>query len=54
MFDSFRQRIHNWYLYRRGTFQLRALDDHLLADVGIDRDQIRRRAREAADSARCG
>lgn len=51
MFGTFRQRFHTWRLYRRATHQLHDLDDHLLADMGIDRQEIRRRAREAALAA---
>lgn len=47
MFDSFRERLRNWYLVRAATVQLSRLDDHLLADVGIERREIRRRARQS-------
>lgn len=52
MFETFRERLRKWYLVRRATTQLRDLDDHMLADVGIGREEIRRRAREATLSDR--
>lgn len=45
MFDDFRQRFRTWRRYRRAIIQLHALDDHLLADMGVERRDIRRRVR---------
>jgi uncharacterized protein YjiS (DUF1127 family) len=54
MFETFRQRFRDWRLYKRATIQLYDLDDYLLADVGIDRREIRRRVREAMTGSRPG
>lgn len=48
MFDYFKQRFRAWRRDRRAIIQLHALDDHLLADMGIERRDIRRRVRRAA------
>lgn len=43
MFDTFRQFFRNWH----AVIQLHRLDDHLLADMGIERREIRNRVRRA-------
>ena len=52
LFEDFRQWFQDWRLNRRGAAQLRDLDDHLLADLGIARRDIRRRAMQADGAPR--
>jgi uncharacterized protein YjiS (DUF1127 family) len=39
------QRVAEWWRIRRGIHRLAALDDRLLADIGIKRDEIASRVR---------
>jgi uncharacterized protein YjiS (DUF1127 family) len=49
MFDNIRERYVRWRLYRETTRKLRALDDHILGDLGIPRADIGCLAREAVE-----
>lgn len=40
------RRVAAWSLYRNTAHQLRNLDEHLLADIGMSRDEIDARARD--------
>jgi uncharacterized protein YjiS (DUF1127 family) len=51
MFDHIRDRFARWRLYRETTRKLRALDDHILGDLGIPRHDIKCHAREATGHA---
>jgi len=41
MFRSIIRRVHKWKKLDDAVLRLRALDDHILADMGIERDTIR-------------
>lgn len=45
MFRQLRRRINEWSRIRRDIQRLKQLDDHLLADIGIDRQCIPHSAR---------
>jgi uncharacterized protein YjiS (DUF1127 family) len=45
MFEQLKSRFADWRQYRRTVRQLTHLDRRLLADAGIEPDQIRERAR---------
>ena len=47
MLGEFKQRFVDWVRYRHTVELLSQTDDHLLADTGIKRHEIRRRARAA-------
>jgi uncharacterized protein YjiS (DUF1127 family) len=38
--DRLRAAFHNWWIGRQTRHQLRALDDHLLKDIGLRRYEI--------------
>lgn len=44
------RRVAAWSLYRNTALQLRNLDDHLLADIGVPRHEINARARDVFHS----
>jgi uncharacterized protein YjiS (DUF1127 family) len=47
MLDQFKQRFIDWVRYRHTVEVLNHADDQMLADAGIKRHEIRRRARAA-------
>jgi uncharacterized protein YjiS (DUF1127 family) len=51
MFYEIRERYARWRLYRQTARRLRDLDNHILADVGIERADIACWAREATERA---
>jgi uncharacterized protein YjiS (DUF1127 family) len=46
------QRFANWLRYRHTLFVLGGFDDHLLTDMGLSRDTLAERIREADRQAR--
>ena len=48
MFEQLRERFSRWVVYRETVRQLSWLDDHILADSGMTRQQIKPRARHAS------
>ena len=40
MLDQLLERFHLWRLQRIAVHKLRALDDHLLCDLGVSRETI--------------
>jgi hypothetical protein len=43
------KRIRAWWAIERATEELMHLDDRLLADIGLDRTELRQRIRAAED-----
>ncbi|HZY68439.1 MAG TPA: DUF1127 domain-containing protein [Devosia sp.] len=53
MLDDLRCRFDSWLAYRRTVYELTRLDRHMLADLGLNRPDLRdikRRARAAVDN----
>jgi uncharacterized protein YjiS (DUF1127 family) len=50
MFEVLKSRISNWKRYNRTVSELEALSNRELADLGINRFDIKHIAREAARS----
>jgi len=48
MLHELKQHFVDWLLYRQTVKELSFADDHMLADVGIKRSEIKRRARKSA------
>ncbi len=53
MFETLRLRIAKWRDFRLTVGRLRALDDHILADIGYDRREIRTCVKAQLEEARC-
>jgi uncharacterized protein YjiS (DUF1127 family) len=54
MFESTRQRFRQWREYRRAVTKLYELDDHLLADSGFERRDLKKGVRQViAGLSRC-
>lgn len=49
MFNQIRLRLNRWRLHRETSRRLAELDDHLLGDLGIVRDDIRCHAQDAVE-----
>ena len=52
MFEQLKTRFSHWRSYRETVRQLTWLDRHLLADTGIERQNIKACAKDAVDG-RC-
>jgi len=48
MLDELRRRFARWRAYRQTLARLRHVSDSTLADAGISRQEIRKRARQAS------
>ncbi len=52
MFGQLKKRLADWLLYAETVHHLSWLNDHLLADMGLERRDIRRFAREAVSRSK--